>query len=109
MSYGLNRRQLDRTDLATEIESGRRVETAQFEDNSRNSLRTMGELLNQRYFNGRVRELRTQRWEAYHEANKPVPYVDHNPRHGPWCPCDACTDAVKRLLRDVGVLPRGKA
>jgi hypothetical protein len=163
----LSKYQLERADLLSTIEQGRRVETELFAENSR-GLRTMGELLKARlfgstqwainlrkrmtnYVEGGSRSSRTgaagsparngapstdvqggqgqeegtrslgekpatrvttppephQKDAGYHYSGRVVaeaPEPHQWPCGDPYCqPCD---DAVKRLLRDVGVLPR---
>jgi hypothetical protein len=150
----LSKYQLERVDLLTTIEQGRRVETELFAENSR-GLRTMGELLKARlfgstqwaidlrkrmtnYVQGAARTDDGIRRSGPGEPTSPVgwqgpppeqvrgvsaeelpgddsvgsisttaqkPPEPHSwPCGDPYCqPCD---DAVKRLLRDVGVLPR---
>jgi hypothetical protein len=120
---GLSKYQLERADLLTTIEQGRRVETELFAENSR-GLRTMGELLKARLFgstqwaiNLRKRmtnyvqggrgmvsgESPERSLSKSHETPRP-PEPHQWPCGDPYCqPCD---DAVKRLLRDCGILPR---
>ena len=106
----LSKYQLERGDLTVTIEQGRRVENELFAENSR-GLRTMGELLKARMFGAteyaiQLRKRMTDyvRWSLPQDTQpiKGVPWV----KHGIDCPCDDCDEAVKRLLRDCGVLPR---
>jgi hypothetical protein len=126
-------RQLQREDLITTLEQGRRVEVELFQEKHR-GLRTMGELLKSRMFGatewaislrkrmtkfqGGVEDLRSSRPDT---PSRPSVghlgssgYIKMLPNRPPephsW-PCDdpfcqPCEDGVKRLLRDVGVLPR---
>ena len=104
----LSRYQLERADLLTTIEQGRRVEIDLFQENNRN-MQTMGELLKARVFgstqwavNLRKRMNDYVRWGPTPVTpGKGIPWV----RHGIECPCDDCDEAVKRLLKDCGVLP----
>ena len=127
----LSKYQLERADLTVTIEQGRRVEGELFAENSR-GLRTMGELLKARMFgateyaiNLRKRMTNYNRMNDYRwvtglndvqgggavtEADPGRQVVGRSPEPHSW-PCDdpfcqPCDDAVKRLLRDVGVLPR---
>jgi hypothetical protein len=145
-------RQLQREDLLTTLEQGRRVEVELFQEKHR-GLRTMGELLKARMFgatewaiNLRKRMTKFQGGGAVglgsesrsghgtRSGRSPEPSQGGGKGHGTqgdpaaglfggrtkhpatppephsW-PCDdpfcqPCEDAVKRLLRDVGVLPR---
>ena len=108
----LSKYQLERADLITTIEQGRRVETELFAENSR-GLRTMGELLKARLFGStqwaidlRDRMLKFQGGGANSgSAARALPPEPHQwPCGDPYC--QPCEDAVKRLLRDCGVLPR---
>jgi hypothetical protein len=105
----LSKYQLERADLTVTIEQGRRVEQEVFRENGRFTVSTMGDLLRQRYFGQRVNVLNWERaysWRQLHPpAARSLPPEPHQwPCGDPYCqPCD---DAVKRLLRDVGVLPR---
>ena len=102
----LSRYQLERTDLLTEIEQGRKVEIALFRENTR-SMDTLGNLLFNRWFS-KTEDIRL--WEkrrAYAERDRWTYPRSHLVEHGPECPCDGCLDAVKRLLIDCGVLPGG--
>jgi len=103
----LSRYQLERTDLIVEIEQGRKVEREQFAENHL-SMRTMGELLWQRNFNQREAVLAQQRRDEYVPLISTPEMRSAWVRHGIECPCDGCLEAVKRLLIDCGVLPRGK-
>ena len=102
----LSRYQLERADLITVIEQGRRVEREQFQENTRNPLSTMGELFRQRRFEARNAALREQRRQL-HQAGKVIQAATFV-EHGVMCLCDDCEAAVKRLLQDVGVLPNRK-
>lgn len=126
----LSRYQLERADLDITIEQGRRVELAQFEESHRN-MQTMGELLKARVFSSTeyalsmrkrmtdyMREGATVRETALPEgrvtgqgpsrhATPSLALSDPHPDHGVLCDCPDCDEAVKRLLRDVGVLPKG--
>jgi hypothetical protein len=145
----LSKYQLERADLITTIEQGRRVETELFAENSRN-LQTMGELLKARLFGSTqwaislrkrmtnyVESPEAERLRLADEARLRVSgggpnYVQGTDKAGQTHPrdgmhpvvtsqsaspephqwpcgdpyCQPCDDAVKRLLRDVGVLPR---
>ncbi|HKN43999.1 MAG TPA: hypothetical protein VJW23_08740 [Propionibacteriaceae bacterium] len=105
----LSRYQLERTDLITTIEQGRRVEQEQYQENQRNPLSTLTTLLEQRRFGGRRSILREQRRHEYEKQKRDEEDLRGSiVRHGLMCPCDDCDEAVKRLLRDCGVLPRGR-
>ena len=131
-------RQLQREDLITTLEQGRRVEVELFQEKHR-GLRTMGELLKARMFGAtewaiNLRKRMTNYVQGDGSSSSSfanVPSVGRPPepqglfrsdRNGfgpespgyyephswpcddPWCP--VCEPATKRLLRDVGVLPR---
>jgi hypothetical protein len=111
-------RQLQREDLITTLEQGRRVEIELFQEKHR-GLRTMGELLKARMFgatewaiNLRLRMTKFQGGGTYAQAAHEVsPRTGYRPPEPHSWPCDdpfcqPCEDGVKRLLRDVGVLPR---
>ena len=113
----LSRYQLERTDLTVMLEQGRRVEGELFAENHRN-LQTMGELLKARMFGSteyaiglrkRMTEYVTKDidWTVSGDALafKDVTVEDPHPEHGVLCDCDGCTEAVKRLLIDCGILP----
>ena len=100
-------------DELTLLEQGRVVEREQWVENSRNPLSTMGDMLKQRYFSGRVAVIRWEKRNDYlytrnaqQARDDEFLRADGMVQHGVWCPCDGCEDAVKRLLWDVGVLPR---
>jgi len=109
-------RQLQREDLITTLEQGRRVEVELFQEKHR-GLRTMGELLKSRMFgatewaiNLRKRMTNYVQGEKFVERRGLAQPAASPPEPHSW-PCDdpfcqPCDDAVKRLLRDVGVLPR---
>lgn len=42
------------------------------------------------------------------EASHRPPEPDPHPEHGVLCDCPDCDEAVKRLLRDCGILPKGQ-
>jgi hypothetical protein len=109
-------RQLQREDLITTLEQGRRVEVELFQEKHR-GLRTMGELLKARMFGATEYALSlrkrmttySSRVHHYDDRGRLVAYLD-TPEPHQW-PCDdpfcqPCEDTVKRLLKDVGVLPR---
>jgi len=101
----LNRRQLERTDLLTEIESGRRVEVALFQENTR-SLNTLTNLLDSRVFSQRED---VRKWEKRHAYVPKRDITEAGPNgHGWYCFCRRCEAGIKRLLRDCGVLPKGE-
>jgi hypothetical protein len=111
---GLSKYQLERADLLTTIEQGRRVETELFAENSR-GLRTMGELLKARLFGSTQWAINLRKRMTNYvqggESRKPATQAVSNPPEPHQWPCgdpycQPCDDAVKRLLRDVGVLPR---
>ena len=107
----LSKYQLERTDLTVMIEQGRRVEGDLFAENHRN-LQTMGELLKARMFGSTEYAIGLRkRMYAYESGvgRPPEPYPDPHPEHGVLCDCDDCDEAVKRLLRDCGVLPKGRS
>jgi len=103
----LSRYQLERTDLLTEIEQGRKVEIELFQENHR-SMNTLANLLWSRDFSKKKDVRFWERWNEY------VPLISTSAlrsswvRHGIDCPCDGCLDATKRLLIDCGVLPKGR-
>jgi hypothetical protein len=114
-------RQLQREDLLTTLEQGRRVEVELFQEKHR-GLRTMGELLKARMFGSTqwAINLRKRMTNYVQGGGNSVSAAaeDRGVSDGPgrlpephvW-PCDdpfcqPCEDAVKRLLRDVGVIPR---
>ena len=116
----LSKYQLERADLTVTIEQGRRVEGELFAENSR-GLRTMGELLKARMFgateyaiNLRKRMTKFQGGAPGSAAGTPVvptnrqfpPEPHQFPCEDPYC--DRCNNAIKRLFRDVGLLPSGK-
>jgi len=111
----LSRYQLERADLLTTIEQGRRVEIDLFQENSR-GIRSMGELLKARMFGATeyAISLRKRMTNFQGGVNRtPAPQAGDRPPEphqwpceDPWCdPCDAAT---KRLLRDLNILPKGK-
>jgi hypothetical protein len=114
----LSKYQLERADLTVTIEQGRRVENELFAENSR-GLQTMGELLKARMFgateyaiNLRKRMTNYVRGEDSPQRSDPTVIAEAPPEPHSW-PCDdpfcqPCEDGVKRLLRDVGVIPQGK-
>jgi hypothetical protein len=116
-------RQLQREDLLTTLEQGRRVEVELFQEKHR-GLRTMGELLKARMFGateyainlrkrmtnyvgaGGAKEAKSNGVSGTTSASGSQASPDPHswPCDDPFCqPCEAAT---KRLLRDVGVLPR---
>jgi hypothetical protein len=107
-------RQLQREDLITTLEQGRRVEVELFQEKHR-GLRTMGELLKARMFGATEWAINLRkRMTNYVQGDRPrqdvVAGSPGSPEPHSW-PCDdpfcqPCEDGVKRLLRDVGVLPR---
>jgi hypothetical protein len=113
---GLSKYQLERADLTVTIEQGRRVENELFAENSR-GLRTMGELLKARLFGStqwaidlRKRMTNYVQGGSAAQGVAPLSVISSPPEPHSW-PCDdpfcqPCEDGVKRLLRDVGVLPR---
>ena len=116
----LSRYQLERTDLTVMLEQGRRVEGELFAENHRN-LQTMGELLKARMFGSTeyaiglrkrmtnyVQGGETKSGETADNSSRyRPPEPDPHPEHGVLCDCDDCDEAVKRLLRDCGILPKG--
>ena len=112
---GLSRYQLERTDLTTIIEQGRRVEGDLYAENHR-SMQTMGELLKARMFGSTeyaigLRKRMTNYVQGGRSKSQVTglapPELDPHPEHGVLCDCQDCDEAVKRLLRDCGVLPKG--
>jgi predicted nucleic acid-binding Zn ribbon protein len=109
----LSKYQLERADLTVTIEQGRRVENELFAENSR-GLRTMGELLKARVFGSTqwaidLRKRMTAYSPAYfseRDIQGPQISYEPHPQHGVMCECDDCEAAIKRLLKDVGVLPK---
>jgi hypothetical protein len=135
----LSKYQLERADLLTTIEQGRRVENELFAENSR-GLRTMGELLKARLFGSTAWAINLRKRMTNYVGQGPIvstggntvaprpkslPHTDVqgggatadvaksvttplNPHQWPCGDpyCQLCDDAVKRLLRGLGVLPR---
>lgn len=104
----LSRRQTERADLTVTIEQGRRVEGELFAENTR-GIRTMGELFRARMFGATNYAIsQRKRMMAYVEGGPTLAerHPDPHPEHGVLCDCYDCDEAVKRLLRDCGVLPR---
>jgi hypothetical protein len=112
----LSRFQLERADLITTIEQGRRVEQEQFQENTR-GMRTMGELLKARLFGSTqwaidLRRRMTNYVQGGGEVKgvprlaSPPPEPHKFPCQDPYC--DRCNEAIKRLFRDIGLLPSGK-
>ena len=111
----LSKYQLERADI-TELEQGRRVWIEQDREDHR-KMRTMGDLLQGRvyaateYWEGlRKRMTEFQGGGSMSGAGYPQPAavpLDPHPEHGVLCDCDDCDEAVKRLLRDCGILPKG--
>jgi hypothetical protein len=110
-------RQLQREDLITTLEQGRRVEVELFQEKHR-GLRTMGELLKARMFGAteyamNLRKRMTNYVQGGGDSRgltEPKSRGPRPPEPHQW-PCDdpfcqPCEDAVKRLLKDVGVLPK---
>lgn len=111
---GLSKYQLERVDLLVEIEQGRRVEGELFRESHR-KMETMGELLKARMFGSTEYAIglrkRMTDYNTYNAKDKVPPirneYPDPHPEHGVLCDCPDCDEAVKRLLRDCGILPKG--
>ena len=112
----LSKYQLERADLTTTIEQGRRVEGELFAENHR-SMQTMGELLKARMFGSTeyaigLRKRMTnyvQGGEVSGDAPLTVP-PEPDP-HGFPCQdpyCNRCNDAIKKIFRDCGLLPSGQ-
>ena len=101
------RRQLERTDLLTDIEQGRKVEIALFRENTR-SMDTLANLLFNRWFS-KTEDIRL--WEKRQDhVPEPVSQAGENPHRFP-CEdpfCWRCEAGVKRLLRDCDLLPTGQ-
>ena len=126
----LSKYQLERADLTVTIEQGRRVEGELFAENHR-GLRTMGELLKARMFGAteyaiQLRKRMTNYVQGGGDPGRrdldtpPLTPMDspgdthrlHPPEPHLW-PCDdpfcqPCEDGVKRLLRDIEVIPARK-
>ena len=111
----LSKYQLERADLTVTIEQGRRVEGDLFAENSR-GLQTMGELLKARMFGATEYAIQLRKRMTNYvqgggaSAHGAIGTRTRLPEPHSW-PCDdpfcqPCEDAVKRLLRDVGVTPR---
>jgi len=98
----LSRYQLERTDLLTEIEQGRKVEQELFRENTR-SMNTLTNLLTNRVFSKRE-DVRF--WERRNAYVKRDYGCVHLVEHGPECPCDGCTAAVLHMAWDIIGLPR---
>jgi hypothetical protein len=109
-------RQLQREDVITTLEQGRRVEVELFQEKHR-GMRTMGELLKARMFGAteyaiNLRKRMTQFVQGGGENERPGhSLVSRPPEPHQWpCQdpfCDPCDRATKRLLRDLNLLPRG--
>jgi hypothetical protein len=121
----LSRYQLERADLITEIEQpldslnrwgrGSRVEREQFQENHR-GIRTMGELLKARVFEGTqwAIDLRRRMFKFQGGGSPPVtrgttaarsPEPHKFPCEDPYCM--PCAEAIKRIFRDLNLLPKG--
>ena len=98
----LSRYQLERTDLLTEIEQGRKVEIALFRENTRNT-DTLGDLLTHRWFS-KTEDIRL--WEKRQAYVKQDHECVHLVEHGAECPCDGCTETVLHMAWDIIGLPR---
>jgi hypothetical protein len=114
----LSRYQLERADLTTVIEQGRRVEREQFQENHR-GIRTMGELLKARVFEGTqwAIDLRRRMFKfrgggaasgliasgGSARARPPEPHKF--PCEDPYCM--PCAEAIKGIFRDLNLLPKG--
>jgi hypothetical protein len=108
-------RQLQREDLLTTLEQGRRVEVELFQEKHR-GLRTMGELLKARMFGATEYAIQLRKRMTNYQwpqgqgaimhpgAAAQLREIHQWPCDDPFC--QPCEDAVKRLLKDVGVLPR---
>ena len=101
-------------DELTLLEQGKKVEREQFIENSYNPMTTMPQMLKQRVFSKAEDVRRWERRRAIAADPFNVTGIQDEYRAGPnphrW-PCEdpacrRCDDAVKRLLRDCGVLPR---
>jgi len=116
----LSRHQLERWDDARLIELGRRVES-ELDAEAHRYIRTMGELLKARLFGSTAWAINLRKRMTNYvqggggrqqgdDASVVTPSRDRPPEPHQWpCGhphCQPCDDAVKRLLRDVGVLPR---
>jgi hypothetical protein len=120
-------RQLQREDLITTLEQGRRVEVELFQEKHR-GLRTMGELLKARVFGAtewaislrmRMTNYRagvgehgsypdgdvTPRPRQRHSTTPSTPAPHKFPCEDPYC--EPCTEAIKRIFRDLNLLPSG--
>jgi hypothetical protein len=120
----LSRYQLQRADLLTQIEQGRRVEQEQFQENHR-GLQTMGELLKARVFGAtewaislrkRMTDYNVQGGGVSAEAQHGTGSLASTPRGRPPEPhqfpcedsyCEPCAEAIKRIFRDLNLLPSG--
>ena len=107
---GLQANQLVRIDEDTLFESGRRVEFALYDENERIAKdpwavwpNDLALLLKQRRTIGTKK---VERWTYRQQREEPEHYSE-TIKHGISCPCDACDEAVKKLLRACGVLPKG--
>lgn len=98
---------LTRTDLITLVEQRPWIAAELRDENNRNRMTTLGDVLRGRR---EISRRQVVRWERRHKyMPQPPRYVDPHPEHGVLCDCDDCNEAVKRLLIDCGVLPKGKA
>ena len=106
-SLGWWKRQQEDVDI-NDFEQGRKVAIALFRENTR-SLDTLGNLLTNRWFS-KSEDIRLWEKRNTYVPEPPVFQAGENP-HGfpcsdPWC--ERCDAGIKRLLRDCGVLPKGK-
>jgi hypothetical protein len=108
----LSRYQLERADLTITIEQGRRVEREQFQENHR-GIRTMGELLKARVFEGTqwAIDLRRRTLNYVQGGGRSMPSAGRSPEPHKF-PCEdpycmPCAEAIKRIFRDLNLLPKG--
>lgn len=90
-----------RTDVVLEIEVGRKAERQMWDENHHPTLVPLEDIFASRAIRGR----REAKKYAAQQGRQPRRSFGPRIQHGIYCPCDGCEAAVKRLLRDCGVLP----
>ena len=105
---GLQANQLIRIDEDTLFESGRRVEFGLWDENKRIQDDPWAvwpdDLALVLKYRKRLGKKYVEQWTYKQQREEPEHYSD-TIKHGVSCPCDACNEAVKKLLRACGVLP----
>ena len=109
---GLPKNQLQRINEDVLFEQDRRVEFSLWDENERIARdpwavipRDLADLLKYR---SRLGRKYAERWAYKQQREEPIAYADEMPHHGVLCDCDTCDEAVKKLLRACGVLPKGR-